>query len=106
MNCWNCKQKLPPFPSPIPFRATCEYCLAWLHVCVNCKYYSPGKPNSCLVPGTEAVADREKANLCEEFQWQSIEAKRPNEEVKDVEQRLFGDSSDSSQTPSFDDLFS
>lgn len=46
---------------------TCNFCDADLHVCKNCKYYAPGKPNDCLVPGTDLIQDREKANFCEEF---------------------------------------
>jgi len=67
MDCWNCKKIVSEAPIKIGFRAACPHCNSDLHVCKNCRYYSPGKPNDCLVPGTEPIRDREASNLCEEF---------------------------------------
>lgn len=67
MRCWKCLKILGDAHLKIGFRASCLHCGQDLHVCVNCRYYALGKPNDCLVPGTESIRDREKANLCEEF---------------------------------------
>ncbi len=67
MNCWKCKKLISEVPVKIAFRATCPHCEIDLHTCTNCRYYAPGKPNDCIVPGTDYVRDREAANLCEEF---------------------------------------
>ncbi len=68
MNCWHCGFALPEFPfGKVSFRETCEACLADLHCCKNCRFYEPGKPNDCRMPGTGYVADRTKNNLCEDF---------------------------------------
>lgn len=85
----------------IGFRAACIHCGADLHVCKNCRYYAIGKPNDCLVPGTDPVTDRERSNLCEEFK-----PKTPAEEQKSMDKakRLFGDD-DIPKKKSFDDLF-
>ena len=56
----------------IGFRAVCIHCDVDLHVCKNCRYYSPGKPNDCIVPGTESIQDRERSNLCEEFKPKTV----------------------------------
>lgn len=68
MKCWNCKADLadPDF-GKLSFRAECEKCSAALHCCHNCKYYRPGAPNDCSVPGTDYVSDRQANNRCEEF---------------------------------------
>lgn len=66
MNCWNCGAALLE-QKKIPFRATCDKCLAALHCCQNCKYYKRGLPNDCAVPGTDYIADRQASNFCEEF---------------------------------------
>jgi hypothetical protein len=89
MNCWSCGKPL-DWTGKIPFKATCDHCDAWLHVCRNCKFYSPGKPNDCAIPGTDLIADREKFNLCEEF---SALGKGPEKgkDRSDIERRLFGD---------------
>ena len=71
----------------IGFRAACPHCSSDQHVCKNCRYYSPGKPNDCLVPGTEPIRDREASNLCEEFK-PLIPAKAPP--VSDAAKKLFG----------------
>lgn len=68
MNCWHCGAKLDLSPKEkISFRATCDACHADLHCCKNCRHYKPGRPNDCMISGTDYVADRTKNNLCEEF---------------------------------------
>jgi hypothetical protein len=67
MKCWKCKKLISDTPVKIAFRAKCPRCEIDLHTCTNCRYYAPGKPNDCAVPGTDYVRDREAANLCEEF---------------------------------------
>lgn len=68
MICWNCGANLPdPSWGKISFRERCEKCDAALHCCVNCKFYKPGLPNDCAVPGTDYIADRKATNFCEEF---------------------------------------
>ncbi len=59
----------------IGFRATCPLCESDLHVCKGCKFFCLGKPNDCLVPGTDPIKDREKNNLCEEFQQNTLLSK-------------------------------
>lgn len=67
MNCWKCGVQLQNLDRKISFRAECDQCGAALHCCKNCKYYAPGRPNDCAVPGTDFIADREANNFCEEF---------------------------------------
>lgn len=67
MQCWHCNKPIELVSGKIGFRASCIHCNSDLHVCKNCRYYSVGKPNDCLVPGTEPIRDREASNLCEEF---------------------------------------
>lgn len=67
MNCWKCAKSINDESVKIAFRSVCPHCGVDLHTCTNCKYYAPGKPNDCIVPGTEWVRDREKSNLCEDF---------------------------------------
>ena len=68
MHCWNCGIVLDrTYQEKISFRYACDSCHADLHCCKNCKFYSVGRPNDCMIPGTDFVADRSKNNLCEEF---------------------------------------
>ncbi len=89
MNCWKCAKPVSEIPVKIGFRAICPHCGVDLHVCKNCRYYSPGKPNDCAVPGTDYVRDREASNLCEEFKVKIPEnpsASEPSAKAR----RLFG----------------
>lgn len=67
MHCWKCRKTIGDEPAKIGFRAECPLCGADLHVCMNCKFHAPAKPNECAIPGTDPVRDREKGNFCEEF---------------------------------------
>lgn len=91
MICWKCGTQLPdPTWGKLTFRAACDKCGSDLHCCQNCKFYKPGYPNDCVVPGTEFVSDRTKSNLCEEF---AILGKGPKDKDLNAKQR-------------FEDLFS
>lgn len=66
MICFACQQEI-ELGHKVSFRSMCPQCKVALHVCVNCKFYTIGKPNDCSIPNTERVLDRKKANFCEEF---------------------------------------
>ena len=38
-----------------------------MHVCRNCRFYSPGAHYDCRETVEELVADKEKANFCAAF---------------------------------------
>lgn len=110
MKCWQCYTELPdPEFGKLTFRAECDKCGAALHCCRNCKYYHPGMPNECEVPGTDFIADRTKANLCEEFKLRTGEAEASKPTVQDIESRLFGappkDAQKQSPKDKFNSLF-
>ena len=88
--CWKCGKDVGELPYPVPFRAECPACASALHCCKNCKYYSPGKPNDCIVPGTEFVSDRERVNFCEEYKMLGTFT-QPEHSVDDISKKLFGD---------------
>ena len=106
MLCWKCQKELEPPKGMLPFRAECDYCHAWLHVCKNCRYYKPGLPNDCMVPGTDPIADREQANYCDEF---SLRLQQPEKtgSADQAARRLFGEEIKKPQPPKdhFDGLF-
>lgn len=89
MICWKCGSSL--FIEKINFRSTCEKCFSDQHVCLNCKYYSIGKPNDCEFPLTEHVSDREKYNFCEDFKVKDKKSKKKQISKEDIEKKLFGD---------------
>jgi hypothetical protein len=90
MQCWKCHKDTGVI-GRVEFRAECPHCEADLHCCKQCKFYKPGQPNDCLVPGTEWISNREKANLCEEFKPNINPNKMEYKSREDVEKRLFGD---------------
>ena len=80
MNCWKCFKHLTE--EKISFRTVCPHCDVDLHTCTNCRYYAPGKPNDCLVPGTDYIRNREAANFCEDFKPKTDRAPPKKEKGK------------------------
>jgi len=101
VHCPQCKSPQEYDGQRVSFRATCSVCSSDLHVCVNCKYHNPPKPNECDIPNTEPISDREKYNFCEEFSPKSESECSPPS--SDSAFRLLGKRPPSS--PSFKDLF-
>ena len=52
--------------------STCSNCGAYLHSCVNCRFYKPGMHNSCSEPQSEPVADKRSANFCDYFSMKQV----------------------------------
>lgn len=69
--CWNCGQDLGS--SDYHRESTCPGCRKYTHVCRNCRFYAPGRPNSCLEPIADEVLDKERANFCGYFEATSPE---------------------------------
>jgi hypothetical protein len=87
----------------------CEGCDAYLHSCLNCKYYEPGRPNDCYIPNTEKVADKATCNFCDSFEFRQGE-RAPGQggdagEARDQFEGLFGGGASDKRERSFDDLF-
>lgn len=51
----------------VGFRDTCSRCGRDLHVCLNCRFYERGAYNDCRESQAERVVDKERANFCEYF---------------------------------------
>lgn len=67
--CFNCQQ---PWESSLrqpAVKETCARCDAYLHSCRNCRFHRKGYPNECYIPDTEKVADKSRANFCDEFEF-------------------------------------
>ncbi len=91
MKCWTCESDLPETSfRKIGFREVCEKCDSYLHCCVNCKFYQPGLPNDCKVPGTDQVRDRESFNYCDEF-FIAGDKRIESRDVSGAAKKLFGD---------------
>lgn len=100
MICWNCQKEISEEKRKLGFRDSCPFCSSDLHVCKNCKFYSPGKPNDCLIPGTDYISDRKKSNLCEEFQIKAASEKKSSKNAEEI----FGKDC-LPKRKNFDDLF-
>ncbi|MFZ1538120.1 MAG: hypothetical protein WAT23_12145 [Chromatiaceae bacterium] len=64
-HCWHCGHDLTP--CDYGRESLCLGCGKPTRVCRNCRHYAPGRPNACLEPMTELVAEKERANFCELF---------------------------------------
>jgi hypothetical protein len=48
---------------------TCPACCRDLHCCRQCRFHDPAYHNQCREPKTDMVSDRERANLCDYFEF-------------------------------------
>lgn len=68
-SCFNCQA---PWDSSLrqpAVKETCGQCGAYLHCCRNCRFHRKGYPNACYIPDTEKIADKTRANFCDEFEF-------------------------------------
>lgn len=91
-HCFNCQT---PWKSTLrqpAVKETCEQCGAYLHCCKNCRFHRQGYPNACYIPDTEKIADKRRANFCDEFEFRSASTTsvepRPDNDPDDIKKWL------------------
>jgi hypothetical protein len=95
MFCYKCSHEIRLSGSPGRLDE-CPRCEAELHCCLNCRFYSPGKPNDCAEPEVELVVDKDRANFCEFFQANPAPPKQrrqppTGDEARNLFNKLFGE---------------
>lgn len=63
--CWSCGQRL--VAAEYTREGECPACRKQTHVCRNCRFHEPGRPNDCQEPIAEFVTDKARANFCDYF---------------------------------------
>ncbi|OGT91801.1 MAG: hypothetical protein A2286_14465 [Gammaproteobacteria bacterium RIFOXYA12_FULL_61_12] len=71
-NCWSCGHKL--VRSDYGRESLCLACGKPAHVCRNCRWFAPGRPNDCFEPMVERILDKTRANFCGYFEPVTREA--------------------------------
>ncbi|HEY3276486.1 MAG TPA: hypothetical protein VGJ94_07685 [Syntrophorhabdaceae bacterium] len=71
----------------ISFRDECPLCGTDLHACIYCRFYDQGKANRCREPQADYVHERDRANVCEYFNFEYKDASRAS--GKDAAQKLW-----------------
>ena len=64
--CWFCGTRLTA--SEYQREGECPHCRKQTHVCRNCRFFQPGRPNDCQEPVAEVVNDKLRANFCDYFE--------------------------------------
>lgn len=79
-------------PGPKEF---CDSCGAYIHCCLNCRFYNPAKHNECAIGTTDWVGDKAGLNFCDEFEFSDADANNSEklEEGRVGLDALFGDES-------------
>ena len=65
--CVSCDAELPA-DLRVGRETLCPKCDAYLHACIQCRFYEPTLHNQCLEPEADYVGDRQKANFCDYFE--------------------------------------
>jgi hypothetical protein len=98
---WKSEKKQPAV------KEICSECSAFLHCCLNCRFYEPGVHNDCHIGTTEYVSDKEALNFCDEFEFAEHEVATADREVqreaREAFEKLFGSGS-AREDRSVDDL--
>lgn len=92
--CSSCGEKL-ELEGRIGREETCPSCGAYLHSCLNCRFYDEYAHNHCREPDAEWVSDKEKSNFCGFFRFKESARLAPEIErkkkAKEELKRLFGE---------------
>lgn len=64
--CWHCGAELAS--DDYGREHECRVCGKQTHVCRNCRWYAPARPNQCEETMAERVMDKERANFCGYFE--------------------------------------
>jgi hypothetical protein len=68
--CWKCGKPLTITP-PVSRDETCPACGADVRACKNCSFYAPESHYECRETVDEQVRDKERANFCGFFAYDS-----------------------------------
>lgn len=91
MICYKCSKEI---PDTISRTTECPHCKADLHVCKACKFYSPGSHYDCKETVDDIVTDKERANFCDYFKYNTEQNTQNQTNTKasiDAFNALFGD---------------
>lgn len=64
--CWHCGHTL--VAVDYQREGECPQCRRQTHVCRNCRFFEPGRPNDCQEPVADPVSDKQRANFCGYFE--------------------------------------
>jgi hypothetical protein len=65
-HCWHCGAALTR--ADYGRETCCLGCGKATRCCRNCRFFQRGRPNDCIEPMAEAVADKARANFCDFFE--------------------------------------
>lgn len=73
--CFQCGQEVPA-ERKVLREDECPHCSSDLHACRNCRFHDPASSNQCSEPQADWIADKERANFCEFFDFAERSASR------------------------------
>jgi hypothetical protein len=89
--CWHCGRGLGR--TDYGRETACLGCGKSTHVCRNCRFYAPARPNECQEPLVERVMDKTRANFCDFFMpaREPLQGPRPgpSDELRKAAEALF-----------------
>ena len=98
---WTSEKKQPAV------KECCPSCNAYLHCCLNCRFYDEHAHNKCRIPTTDWVGDRAGPNFCDDFEFGEHGPTQNNakqDQARDALGKLFGEESASPQKTGKDGL--
>lgn len=92
MYCYKCSREIALDERPRR-QDICPDCSAYLHVCLNCRFYDVKAPNQCREPMSVPVKDKDIGNVCHYFEPSNekpdIQSKRKMDDSRQKLEDLF-----------------
>jgi hypothetical protein len=90
MNCHQCGTDIQM--THVPGRLDkCPDCSAYLHCCLNCRFFHPSMANNCEETQAEDVSDKAAGNFCEFFQPSPRAGRRRSGDESNRARKAFDD---------------
>jgi len=85
--CYFCRREI-ALKGRVMGKDVCPGCGRDLHCCVQCRFYDPAYHNQCREPKSEMLRERDKANLCDYFEFSGTQGPAPGSEQEKARQKL------------------
>jgi hypothetical protein len=110
--CHRCKAPWESVMRQPGVKEICENCSAYVHCCLNCRFYNPAMSKACATPTADLVVDKEGLNFCDEFEFadesQQKQADHKQSKARQALDGLLGESeapSDDERLDAFKGIF-
>ena len=87
MRCHHCGFEI-KIDGKVSRQAVCPECSAYLHCCLNCRFYAPDAYHQCRETQAEWVNDKAGANFCDYFEPAASDRSQKQSKAEEARKKL------------------